>query len=448
LCKDESETPVSAAELTTFAKHAGMAYEGLLGEACQSLGSAVNLVVPQRRKVGPFLDEVLRLLCQELHCEGVTIFLQDETRMQLGARATTGIDWRADLRPEERFYRLGEGLTGKVWQRGRPLLTSDAPSEPGYVGKSWEKRRSDDQSCLIAPVIDGYGNVIAVVRCTGKHLSLSPARVGFFLEKDLSLLDAVGQAMLPHLGVLLAEERRALTLRRLTHELKVPLEVIRGAAEFIEKESQKRRYRFDYPYAEDIVAWHDLMRRLLGNVDFFKFTMEGLRPRPQRIYLLRDVFGPVRHQMLPLLRERGFSLGGITDDGFEAIPHLWLDKSQFMQVFFNLLSNSIKYAYDDPGAFQVQVLTANTGNGFEIRFRDWGPGIPLGYESVIFYENTRGPDAEQSNVAGDGLGLWVVSEAIEAHGGTIEVSSSVNPTEFLIWLPATLTTRWQPSAKG
>ena len=429
-------------DLAKCADYVAIAYETLLDDVCQSAAATVNLAVVGNRKPGMFVDEVVRTIQNVLNCEAVSIFLVNESNTKLRVISTTGIEWNSSVGPEEEYYSPGVGLTGKVWKNVEPLLTDRMPDVPGYVGKSCEKTKSSSKTRLIAPFIDTEGNVVGVVRCANKHAKRTPSRVNIFSESDLSIIDVVGQAMLPHLSILLTEERRAKTFGRLTHELKVPPTVIRGAAEFIKKESETKGYKFSYPYADNIISWHDLARKLFGNVDFFRYRSERLRLDLERLYLFKDIFAPARQQIQPLLRERGFSSWNIEEDRFQAIPRVCVDKHRFQQVFFNLFSNSIKYAYDDPKAFQVEVVTRVTATGYEILFRDRGPGIAEGYEEIIFQENIRGPNAEQDNVSGDGLGLWVVSEMIAAHGGTIEVSNRSQPTEFRIWLPKKIVDPW------
>jgi len=231
-------------------------------------------------------------------------------------------------------------------------------------------------------------------------------------------------------------------LSLLIHEIKTPFSVIRGAAELLQREANDYGYQFAHDYAGDISSWCDLGRRLLQNADFFRFR-EGKFPlRLERVYLLRELFAPARNQISPLLRERDYERRRISDDGFKAIPAVWVDRNQFQQVFFNLLSNSIKYCNDDPSSFRVEVATEDAGNVYRIRFRDWGIGIPQGYEKSIFEEGLRGPNAELHSVSGDGLGLWIVSRIIEAHGGSIWVANPANPTEFTIELPHSITQKW------
>ena len=402
-------------DLSKCADYVAIAYETLLDDVCQSASATVNLAVTGNLKPERFIDEVVRTVQDVLNCEAVSVFLVNETGTQLRVISTTGIEWNVSTPPSEQNYSPGEGLTGKVWKSREPLLIDSMPDVPGYVEKSSEKTASRNKTRLIAPFIDTEGNVIGVVRCANKHDKGSPSAVRIFSESDLSIIDAIGQAMTPHLLVLLAEERRAKTLARLTHELKVPLTVIRGAAEFINRESKRKDYKFDYPYADNIISWYELTRRLLDNVDFFRYRAERLRLNLERLYLFADIFAPARNQIGPLLRERNFSTWHIVDDQFQAIPRVYVDRHRFQQVFFNLFSNSIKYAYDDPKTFQVEVVTGVTATGYEILFRDWGPGIPEGYEKTIFEENIRGPNAEQNNVSGDGLGPKQASFPIVRH---------------------------------
>lgn len=121
-----------------------------------------------------------------------------------------------------------------------------------------------------------------------------------------------------------------------------------------------------------------------------------------------------------------------TRERFQKFPPLWLDRNRFQQVFFNLLSNAIKYAYEDPGAFRVEI--EGVESDLIIRFRDWGLGIEHGQENIIFEEGYRGNNSFENYVTGQGLGLWVVRQIVRAHGGDIKVTNLKWPTEFTISL--------------
>ena len=120
------------------------------------------------------------------------------------------------------------------------------------------------------------------------------------------------------------------------------------------------------------------------------------------------------------------------------MPALYVDKARFQQVVFNLLSNAVKYSDSTPGEFRVRVFAEPQPPQIKLVFQDWGTGIPDGMAESIFFEGVRGPNAFEHNVSGDGIGLWMVREIIRAHGGTIKVTRPRAPTEFTIFLPASL----------
>ena len=126
---------------------------------------------------------------------------------------------------------------------------------------------------------------------------------------------------------------------------------------------------------------------------------------------------------------------------FDEIPALWLDKIRFIQVVFNLLTNAIKYADNNPKRFRVLAVGRETPMFYEIAFSDWGSGVSSEMKEAIFFEGVRSKDAEQSNVSGDGLGLWTARNIVTAHGGKIELTAFRNPTTFTISLPKWLAQR-------
>ena len=238
----------------------------------------------------------------------------------------------------------------------------------------------------------------------------------------------------------IADETREKALGRLTHELKVPVVAVRGALEFMERTPGSKKF-FDYDYIGDIFSWTDLMGQLIDKADATRYSNKDLQIQLKRVNILRDVTGPSIRQVGLLLKERGFNPGQITYNykrSFDNFPQLWLDRKAFSQVMFNLLSNAIKYAYDDPEAFHIDIEGRWDAMGAEIFFRDSGPGIESDIKEFIFERGFRGKDAHLRDVAGQGLGLWIVRQIINAHGGTLELTNLKYPTEFTIRLPYSL----------
>lgn len=435
----EGQSCLSDDELLRLGRYVALAADGALEEACSSAASLANFQAGRSRQVPDFLNAVLRLIQQQINCEAVAILLVSDTGDRLEPYATTGTEWSV---PEgERYYKRGEGLTGRAWARKETLFTPDVEAEPGHSGKSFETTASTQHRIgLFAPLMSASDDVVGVVRCANKRSSAGDRAIREFSQDDAAVLEAIASAVVPHLQVLLSQERRAKALGKLTHELRVPLVAIRGASEFMMRTKGVQEF-FDYDYPGDIWAWSELMSRLLDSADLFRFSPEQIRIRPTETWLMSEVIAPAVNEVRLLLRERRFRANRIRYGRFEQIPRLNIDRGLFHQVMFNLLSNAIKHAYSDPDAFEVQIDGERLGGGFVIRVRDWGPGIEEGMEEAIFQEGVRGPRAKERDVVGQGLGLWVVRRGIEAHGGTVRVTNRYQPTEFSIYLPGSLEAR-------
>jgi signal transduction histidine kinase len=110
------------------------------------------------------------------------------------------------------------------------------------------------------------------------------------------------------------------------------------------------------------------------------------------------------------------------------------DPDRIRQVLRNLLSNAIKYSA--PGS-EVSARIEYVGLSYRVSIADRGPGIPPEALPYIFDRFYRAPAAIRGHVRGMGIGLYVCRELIQAHGGSIEVSSRLGEgTTFVLHLPA------------
>jgi signal transduction histidine kinase len=106
------------------------------------------------------------------------------------------------------------------------------------------------------------------------------------------------------------------------------------------------------------------------------------------------------------------------------------DKARLEQVMTNLLSNAIKYGAGKP----IEVRIEATGSRARITVTDHGIGIAPEDGERIFARFERA--APVKHYSGLGLGLYVTRSIVEAHGGTIRVSSQVGQgSTFTIDLP-------------
>jgi signal transduction histidine kinase len=99
----------------------------------------------------------------------------------------------------------------------------------------------------------------------------------------------------------------------------------------------------------------------------------------------------------------------------------------------------VKYGLEGGNWIGVSAEEISEGAGrlVEIRVADRGPGIPAAEQARLFDAFYRGESAVQDQVHGTGLGLNIAKSIIEAHGGTIRVSSELRKgAEFVVRIPA------------
>ncbi|EZH66156.1 histidine kinase [Bacillaceae bacterium JMAK1] len=112
-----------------------------------------------------------------------------------------------------------------------------------------------------------------------------------------------------------------------------------------------------------------------------------------------------------------------------------IDRDKMTQVIDNIISNAIKYS---PDGGTITVGTDLHEDGATIFVKDEGMGIPRENQHKIFQRFYRVDKARARNLGGTGLGLAIAKEMVEAHGGTIGVSSELRQgTMITIQLPYT-----------
>ncbi len=114
-----------------------------------------------------------------------------------------------------------------------------------------------------------------------------------------------------------------------------------------------------------------------------------------------------------------------------AMPHIQADASLLGQVLNNLLSNSVKFT---PEHGKIGVTTRIDNKTVLLSVSDTGIGIPKEKQSQLFSRFYRA--GAGSTTPGSGLGLYIVKNIVEAHGGTIKLDSEENKgTTITISLP-------------
>jgi PAS domain S-box-containing protein len=111
------------------------------------------------------------------------------------------------------------------------------------------------------------------------------------------------------------------------------------------------------------------------------------------------------------------------------------DASRLQQVTWNLLSNAIKFS---PKGSTIHVRLVEAEAGLRVSITDMGTGIEAGFLPLVFDRFAQSDAPSNRHRGGLGLGLSIVKQLVEAHGGAISVQSEGlgHGSTFTFWLPA------------
>ena len=216
-----------------------------------------------------------------------------------------------------------------------------------------------------------------------------------------------------------------------SHELKTPLNVILGYLTLLDD----GQYGPLTDKQRDVIRTlerqsHSLNRLVRQLLDVSKFDAGGatlsVRPFPTATF-----FGELETSLSVIAQQRGVTLSVTCADGMPA--EVWWDRDRMMEALGNLVTNACKFTPRDG-------IVALHGDGepgiVRLEVRDTGVGIPSNELPHVFRKFFQARNQEGSGGAGAGLGLAIVRGIIEAHGGTVQVTSEVGVgTTFTIQLP-------------
>ena len=111
---------------------------------------------------------------------------------------------------------------------------------------------------------------------------------------------------------------------------------------------------------------------------------------------------------------------------------VYIDREMWEKIVLNLLSNAFKFTWQG----EITVILRWADDHVELEVRDTGTGIPAEEMPHLFERFHRVEGARGRTYEGSGIGLSLVQELVQLHGGTIQVRSVVNQgTSFLVSIP-------------
>ena len=224
------------------------------------------------------------------------------------------------------------------------------------------------------------------------------------------------------------ERLRAEFLAMVSHELRMPLTSIKGAATTLMEAAPDLDPAEMRQFHRIIVDRADHMRELIGNLlDVARIETGTLPVDPEPV----DVA-----TLVDRARNAFSSSGGRNDlviDVASALPAVMADRRRIVQVIGNLLSNAARYS---PESSVIKVSAVPVGGHVEVSVADQGRGIPAEDLPLLFRKFSR--RGGRDSTGNTGLGLAISKGIVEAHGGRIHAESE-GPglgARFVFTLPA------------
>ena len=205
------------------------------------------------------------------------------------------------------------------------------------------------------------------------------------------------------------ETRRRSVVADIAHELRTPLTIIRGQAEAI----TDGVYPADAEHMAPIITATGSLEMLVNDLSTLTL-LEGGTLRLRREPIDVDV---LVNETLDAFRPEAAAAGvELTEAVAPNLPALDADPARMRGVLGNLVSNALAHSKQG-GSIRVQGVA--TDGRLRLTVRDDGEGIPADLLPRVFDRFVKGPGS-----TGSGLGLAIVRDVVEAHGGTVEATSS------------------------
>ncbi|MCL5017417.1 MAG: PAS domain S-box protein [Patescibacteria group bacterium] len=266
-----------------------------------------------------------------------------------------------------------------------------------FIGDINNKRKNGETyiaEIKVGPILDHNGNVVFFVG----------------VERDITRIKEVDRAKSEFVSVT-------------SHQLRTPLTAVKWLVEILLRNKDNNLTKKQLDMLSEVYDGNERTLAIINDlltlsriesgktsgvtlsevdvVDFIKTTLKALEPlaKIKKVDLQLKIDLPAGYKIM-------------------------LDKEKIIQSINNLISNAIKYSKPEGG---VVLVTAESKNGeFVFSVKDDGIGIPMSAQHRIFERFFRADNAILSQTEGTGLGLPIVKEYINAHGGRVWFESEEN----------------------
>jgi signal transduction histidine kinase len=364
-------------------------------------------LLAERQALDALLHRLLEVILTSTEAVDTAVLFLAESG-QLVLRAAVGLEH--DL--ERQFsMAIGEGFAGTVAMTKQPLFTPSAETDPRVKNP---QLRMDGVKALYGVPLMYADELIGVAKMGSRTLS-------DFAAEDRLILRSTAERAAAFIAQKRVAKDRELLLHVFGHDLRSPLHSIVLGASVLEKQEPlpPRAAR----NIDRILSAAKRMDHLIGDMfDFTQTRVSGTLPLRREKVDLGDLVAQIAHETQERNGGRELRIHRVGEATGE-----W-DSGRLLRVIANLVNNAL--VYGDPSAPVTLGIEGEDG-WVVLRVHNEGESIPAGLQPHVFEPFKRGGKG-----VGLGLGLFIVQQIAQAHGGRVELDSAAGRgTTFSVWLP-------------
>lgn len=316
----------------------------------------------------------------------------------------------------------------------RPLRRVQGAMEEVGDGDYSARLPVDKSSDEMTVLSNGFNEMVAQLERTAGHLE------DLVTERTTALEDA--NTKLARQSAALEEANEALTeenqyrsdfLAMMSHELKTPLAASMAFADILRErqgadsgaEDAAARCEAGANSADSERLWREMERNhrtllsLINNILEMARIDAGRESFQPELMDVGDVVGLVQASIAPLADQKSIAL----EYRIGEVPLFVADAEKLRRIVENLMSNAVKFT--PVGGRITFAVTHRAEEGtIEFSVADTGCGIPEASHAAIFDRFVQADSSSSRAYGGSGLGLALVSELAEMHGGTVHLEST------------------------
>lgn len=424
---------IDNARMYSQAREAEVAHERRARAA--ALVADVGVALSEIADLPSMLKRVAEALVEHLDAAFARIWTLNDEENLLELKASAGM--YTHLNGPHSRVPLGALKIGRIAQDQKPHITNCVIGDSQVGDQEWAAR--EGMVAFAGYPLNVTGKVVGVLAVFAQH----PLADDTLAALD-SIADIVAQGIerkrLEEALRLRADElaetdrRKDIFLAMLSHELRNPLSAIRNAVQVLEEVSEpgENPSRLRSIIGRQV---NHLSRIVEDLLDVSRLT-EGMVHLHRENVSLQSIIASAVETCSSAVESKGHALSVSLP-----VDDIWLlaDSTRLQQVISNLLDNAAKYSKPGSSIWLAAELIEDDGVYFAIiRVKDNGIGIPAELLPHVFDLFTQAERSLDRSQGGLGIGLTVVRQLVELHGGTIRVLSD-GPglgSEFIVRLPA------------